>query len=1206
MSKKTKTLEVLPKTNLHTFNDEIFAGFKKLISSLNDGELNNDDTKKLFRHQRFLYEYMKAHNATPEKALNSRGLLLYHRLGSGKTISAIAIAEACRKYELDSKMADYPSRDYKRKVVIMLPASLKYDPWYKEFAEFCLSDCTLKNELQKTNSHKKAEKAFLVADYHFISYNAFASNAWVKQKNEIPTRKTKPGVYFNMMTNDDNPFDDSVVIIDEVHNLLNTISNEFKSNTYGFFVELYNQLLNAKNMKMIALSGTPIMNHPSELSYLFNILRGPVPGRPDIKFETDPDEFDNLFFTNNDSKIMLKNRQMYLRRINGLVSYYQGYRDDMFAKVIEDEVALPFSVEQADKYLMARNIEYLRTKDRLGKSNLEKEMKIMQSDLSIKCSNIVFPTYLWNKKELQKMNLRKRNGEAVKIDTVLKPYEYIDNTGKSNKVYGLIDPKKQSLEETQKIIFNILDNQSNPLNIKNELSNISIKMYHIMKRILESNGPVIVYSKYEGIYGVSMFAEVLKQNGFIDMQKHLNDMKGKKGEKKEKENENKDSHINLANVSNIVKSKKNQPGFMFWTGKSQNEKLKDVFNKKENKDGSLIKVFLVTEAGKEGISLKNIRQIHIMEPWWNDVITKQVIGRGVRITSHNDLKLSDFIDLRINESERTNGVKLVNVFKYHTYIDFRQDLYLDDKFEKMNEYEQRKTLYDIQTKMKKTSVNHITKEIAKEKLVKSELILSLLQQNAVDCQLNFNNNDYDCFTQDKIVEYFSTWNMNDDEMQRLNNFGIKLQVIIEDNIQYWLDTTNNDIYERKLDDVIGHAMNNFNKYYTKIGRLDVISGRIIFNKNYVKKLPIQIIQNNFYEHILEQPLLNKKVLEITNYDKTIYFSKLKPDKLISINITSLNDKMKKVKDIAESSINKYKAIDLEDPIDIFEYMEDIKDIEYVYIDFECLNGQMALINALLILILDRINKGAMNYVILGNYTGKYFDREKLVSNRGNIYEYNDSAYVNLITSNSEKFNSLLPPVYDTIAKNNKNISDKDFFARVFMTIQTLFDEGIIDKDKLEKVCENNILSELLVFLNQGEIDSFMSDFNIQKIKEDIDLYPGQDIEIQRIVYTIKNKMGENHPLYDDFDNQLVIELIQNNIETREKLIDEYSSDYNRRLRNLSIPQDIINTLMIYIEPMLLRVVDIKQTVEYQSLDIDKKYELRKSALVSKLIENFGI
>ena len=82
---------------------------------------------------------------------------------------------------------------------------------------------------------------------------------------------------------------------------------------------------------------------------------------------------------------------------------------------------------------------------------------------------------------------------------------------------------------------------------------------------------------------------------------------------------------------------------MVWTGErtSNAESLKEIYNQLDNADGSKIKVFCMTSAGAEGISLKSVREIHIMEPWWNYVLMKQIMGRGLRVCSHAHLNKSD-------------------------------------------------------------------------------------------------------------------------------------------------------------------------------------------------------------------------------------------------------------------------------------------------------------------------------------------------------------------------------------------------------------------------------------------------------------------------------------------------------------------------------------------------------------------------------------
>ena len=53
-----------------------------------------------------------------------------------------------------------------------------------------------------------------------------------------------------------------------------------------------------------------------------------------------------------------------------------------------------------------------------------------------------------------------------------------------------------------------------------------------------------------------------------------------------------------------------------------------------NNMGEIVKLLMITASGAEGISLQNCRFVHITEPYWHPVRTKQVIGRARRICSH--------------------------------------------------------------------------------------------------------------------------------------------------------------------------------------------------------------------------------------------------------------------------------------------------------------------------------------------------------------------------------------------------------------------------------------------------------------------------------------------------------------------------------------------------------------------------------------------
>jgi superfamily II DNA or RNA helicase len=58
------------------------------------------------------------------------------------------------------------------------------------------------------------------------------------------------------------------------------------------------------------------------------------------------------------------------------------------------------------------------------------------------------------------------------------------------------------------------------------------------------------------------------------------------------------------------------------------------FTTDRNINGNVVKVILITQSGSEGISLKNVRQVHILEPYWNYIRIRQIIGRAVRANSH--------------------------------------------------------------------------------------------------------------------------------------------------------------------------------------------------------------------------------------------------------------------------------------------------------------------------------------------------------------------------------------------------------------------------------------------------------------------------------------------------------------------------------------------------------------------------------------------
>ena len=91
---------------------------------------------------------------------------------------------------------------------------------------------------------------------------------------------------------------------------------------------------------------------------------------------------------------------------------------------------------------------------------------------------------------------------------------------------------------------------------------------------------------------------------------------------------------------NDQKSGSGRKRFAIWSGDEKHEvkeQIKAVFNKQSNYNGSQIKVLLGSPSIKEGVSLLRVRQVHILEPYWNQSRLDQVIGRAIRYCSHKDL-----------------------------------------------------------------------------------------------------------------------------------------------------------------------------------------------------------------------------------------------------------------------------------------------------------------------------------------------------------------------------------------------------------------------------------------------------------------------------------------------------------------------------------------------------------------------------------------
>jgi superfamily II DNA or RNA helicase len=124
---------------------------------------------------------------------------------------------------------------------------------------------------------------------------------------------------------------------------------------------------------------------------------------------------------------------------------------------------------------------------------------------------------------------------------------------------------------------------------------------------------------------------------------------------------------------------------------------------------------MITQSGSEGISLKNVRQVHLVEPYWNMIRMDQVIGRAARTGSHLALPKKD---------------RNIDVYRYLCKFSDKQ-------------LEERK----IQRMDNGKTTDEIIHEGAERKAKITNQILELLKSSAVDCYLHKKNHqNVTCFS----------------------------------------------------------------------------------------------------------------------------------------------------------------------------------------------------------------------------------------------------------------------------------------------------------------------------------------------------------------------------------------------------------------------------------------------------------------------------
>lgn len=326
------------------------------------------------------------------KSTFSKGMLLWHSVGTGKTCSAIAIAS--RGFEQHGYTILWVTRH-----------TLKTDIWKNIFNSVC--SLTLQKRIRNgeyipdnnvKNPLKYLSKNWLMP----ISYKQFSNMLLEKNKlyNEMKRRNGAK-----------DPLRKTLVIIDEVHKLYsNDLSIIERPNLNILKEKIKNSYKTSKedSVRLLLMSATPYTNNPMHLIKILNLLRN----EEDI-----PEDFNEFkkMYLDDKSTFTKIGAKKFLDEISGYISYLNRQRDTrQFSYPVFYNVNMYMS-ESGNKYkinnLQKINKEIMNIIKELKNKNINNDY-IIKLEEDYKQNNIIIT------EEMNK--IKKEISQEDNIDNCLK------------------------------------------------------------------------------------------------------------------------------------------------------------------------------------------------------------------------------------------------------------------------------------------------------------------------------------------------------------------------------------------------------------------------------------------------------------------------------------------------------------------------------------------------------------------------------------------------------------------------------------------------------------------------------------------------------------------------------------------------------------------------------------------------------------------
>jgi hypothetical protein len=620
-------------------------------------------------HQQFVKNYMSIN--TPYNSL-----LLYHGLGTGKTCSAIGISEEMRNYMKQMGIT--------KKIIVVASPNVQ-----ENFKQQLFDDRKMEKVGGIWNIHGCSGAKFL-AEINPINLKGLSKDKIVTQVNRIInsyylfmgygefanfiSKKSNVSEDFSPEQREKikgrrlrNTFENRLIIIDEVHNIRNS-ENKKEKRVASRLDELIKYV---HPLRLLLLSATPMYNDPREIVWLINLMNR-NDGRSSLEIGEVFDPDGNFRINERGVEI---GRDLLMRKATGYVSFLKGdnpytfpYRvfpgdfespNSLKKQIYPDRSLLGGEIIQRMQYLDLFCISPGSYQAKIYESIIQKLIRDSDSK-KLDVSNMERFGYTLLQKPLEALNMTYPIADENLDEVASASLVGIEGlhrcmTFKSNK--SDYEYKPEILEEYGRIFS------------KSKIGKYSAKISQITERVVNDTGICLVYSQFlEG--GIIPLAIALEELG-----------------------------CKRYDGPSLLKTPPKKKLNVVYTMITGNEDLSPnnalavkTASDTKNKDGSQIKIILISRAGSEGLDFANIRQVHILDPWYNTNRIEQTIGRAVRNCSHKNLPFAE---------------RNVMIFMYATL--------LKNKFEAADMY-----VYRV-AEIKAVLIGRVTRS---------------LKESAIDCLLN--------------------------------------------------------------------------------------------------------------------------------------------------------------------------------------------------------------------------------------------------------------------------------------------------------------------------------------------------------------------------------------------------------------------------------------------------------------------------------------